>query len=120
MGVVYHAEYLVWCEIGRTELIRQCGVSYAELERQGIVLAVTEANLRFHGSARYDDLVSVETRLEEVRSRRLTFAYQISRAGSAPQRLVSASTALTALDPAGRPRALPAEVLALFSVTDVP
>lgn len=111
MGVVYHAEYLVWCEIGRTDLIRRSGLSYAELERQGTVLAVAEANLRYHASARYDDLIRVETRLEEARSRRLTFGYVISRVGPPQQRLVSATTSLIALDPSGKPRTLPAGLL---------
>ena len=70
MGVVYHANYLIWCEIGRTDFIRQHGVSYAELEEQGVLLAVSEATLRLHAAARYDELVRVETTLAEVKSRR--------------------------------------------------
>src|SRR5690606_1798658 len=69
MGVVYHTHYLVWCEIGRTDFIRQLGVSYAELERQGLFLAVAEANIRYAGSARYDDPIRVETWLDAVQSR---------------------------------------------------
>ena len=113
MGVVYHANYLVWCEIGRTELIRRRGASYAELERDGIALAVSEASLRFHRSARYDDIVRVECWVEEVRSRAVTFAYLISRVGPADEteRLVSARTGLVALDPDGRPRTLQAELI---------
>jgi acyl-CoA thioester hydrolase len=115
MGVVYHANYLVWCEIGRTELIRRMGVPYAELERSGVVLAVSDARLRFHASARYDNLISVDTRLQELRSRQLTFAYEIFRVDAdARQRLVTASTTLTALLPSGRPRKLPEEVLSMF------
>ncbi len=116
MGVVYHANYLVWCEVGRTELIRRMGVAYAELERDGVFLAVSDAHLRFHGSARYDDLVAVETRLEELRSRQLKFAYQIFRKEpDVRQRLVTASTRLTALDRSGRPCKLPRAVLSMFS-----
>jgi acyl-CoA thioester hydrolase len=113
MGVVYHANYLVWCEIGRTELIRRRGSSYAELEREGVLLAVSEANLRFHGSARYDDTVRVETWVEEVRSRAVTFGYLISRVeGEATTRLVSATTALVSLGRDTRPRKLPADLIA--------
>ena len=116
MGVVYHAHYLVWCEVGRTELIRRLGVAYSELERDGVVLAVSDATLRFHASAHYDDVVAVETRLAELRSRQLRFDYLIFRVDTPRrQRLVSASTTLTALDAAGRPRKLPPNVLALFS-----
>lgn len=112
MGVVYHANYLVWCEIGRTELIRRRGSSYAELERDGVLLAVSEANLRYHASARYDDLVRVETWVEEVRSRAVTFGYLISRVdGDSTARLVSATTALVALDAEARPRKLPADLI---------
>ena len=115
MGVVYHAHYLVWCEVGRTELIRQIGVPYAELERQGVILAVSDASIRFHSSARYDDVVAVETWVEEVRSRQLTFRYTIERVdGANRQRLASARTVLTALDPSGRPRVLPASLMNLL------
>ncbi len=116
MGVVYHANYLVWCEIGRTELLRTLGTSYAEIERGGVRLAVAEASLRFHASARYDDRVRVETWLEEVRSRTVSFRYRISRLedGSAQERLVTARTALVSLDPSGRPRAMPASLLSLL------
>lgn len=114
MGVVYHANYLVWCEIGRTELIRRRGPSYAELEREGILLAVAEANVRYHAAARYDDLVRVDCWVEEIRSRTVAFGYQISRiddAGAAT-RLASARTLLIALDAASRPRQLPADLVA--------
>ncbi|HUP88737.1 MAG TPA: thioesterase family protein, partial [Longimicrobiales bacterium] len=66
MGVVYHTHYLVWCEIGRTDYIRQFGVTYAELEEQGILLAVADAQIRYIASARYDDLINVETWLERA------------------------------------------------------
>ena len=108
MGVVYHANYLVWCEIGRTDFIREFGVSYADLERRGVVLAVSEATLRYHDSARYDDRIRVETRLAEVRSRAITFDYLISNLDTGA-RLVSARTTLVSLDASGRPSALPAE-----------
>ena len=114
MGVVYHANYLPWCEVARTELIRRRARSYAELEREGVRLAVSEATLRYHSPARYDDLIRVECWTEEVRSRAVTFAYLVSRItdGEAPERLVSARTALIALDHSGRPRTLPADLIA--------
>lgn len=108
MGVVYHANYLVWCEVGRTDYIRRLGMPYAELERQGTKLAVSEASLRFHAPARYDDLVRVETTLAEVRSRTLTFTYRIVHAETGT-RLVSATTTLVSLDANGRPSAFPAD-----------
>jgi acyl-CoA thioester hydrolase len=101
MGVAYHANYLIWCEIGRTDHIRGLGTSYRELEEQGVVLAVSEATLRFTASARYDDLIRVETTLARATSRTLTFDYVIIDATTA-QRLATASTTLISIDKAGK------------------
>ena len=106
MGVVYHANYLVWCEIGRTDFIRAFAVTYAELERQGFGLAVSEATMRYHGAARYDDRIRVETRLVDVRSRSVVFEYVVSNADTG-NRLATAQTALISIDRAGRPVVLP-------------
>lgn len=114
MGVVYHANYLVWCEMGRTDFIRNRGMSYADMERAGISLAVSELSARFHGAARYDDMIRVRTTLAEFRSRAITFDYVISRADDG-DRLVTARTTLVSLDAVGRPVALPAEIRALFT-----
>jgi acyl-CoA thioester hydrolase len=107
MGVVYHANYLAWCEVGRTEFIRGGGMSYREMEEAGVSLAVSEATLRFHAPARYDDVVRISTTLAEVRSRMVTFDYLITRADD-DSRLVAASTRLVSLDRGGRTTALPA------------
>ena len=114
MGVVYHANYLVWCEMGRTELIRERFASYAEVERSAVALAVSDASLRFHAAARYDDLIRVETRVVEVRSRTVTFDYRVLRVPERgePERLATASTTLIALDAASRPRRLPSDLVA--------
>ena len=111
IGVVYHANYLIWCEIGRTDHIRTLGGSYREMEEQGITLAVSEASLRFIAPARYDDMIRVETTLSRVTSRTLTFDYVVSNAESGVK-LATASTALISLDPRGRVTALPADVRA--------
>jgi acyl-CoA thioester hydrolase len=113
MGVVYHANYLVWFEMGRTDFIRRLGVSYADMERGGISLAVSELSARFHAAARYDDVIRVHTTLADVRSRMIAFAYVVANATTS-QRLVSAKTTLVSLDRNGRPAALPAELRALF------
>jgi acyl-CoA thioester hydrolase len=115
MGIVYHANYLPWCEMGRTELIRRLWKSYAEIEQEGVLLAVTEVTLRYHASARYDDLVRVTTTLDQVRSRSVTFDYLVERLDAeGPVRLVSARTVLTAIDRSGVPRKLPQALLAAF------
>lgn len=113
MGVVYHSEYLVWCEVGRTEYIRALGLPYAEMERRGALLAVADASLRYHGSARYDDLIRVETTLAEVKSRAITFDYLIRHVQSGA-RLVTARTMLVSLDKIARPAPIPADVRELL------
>lgn len=118
MGVVYHANYLIWCELGRTELIRRRGASYAELERQGVILAVADATVRYHAAARYDDLIRVEAWIEELRSRTLTFGYRVLRVdeeGGELLRLATASTRLICIDSSSRPRKLPEDLLRRLS-----
>jgi len=110
MGVVYHANYLVWCEIGRTELIRSLtGTSYAQLEDEGLALAVADLSIRYHGAARYDNLIRVRTTLTDARSRSVTFEYSISNAES-DERLATARTVLVSLDARGRPVVMPEQL----------
>jgi acyl-CoA thioester hydrolase len=113
MGVVYHTNYLVWCEMGRTDFIRRRGMSYADMERAGTMLAVADLSARFHGAARYEELIRVTTTLAEIQSRLIVFDYLITNAENG-QRLVSARTSLVSIDRAGRPRALPADIRKLF------
>ena len=110
MGVVYHSNYLVWCEIGRTEYLRAYGTSYRAAEESGVSLAVAEATVRYHAPARYDDVIRVTTTLAEVRSRALTFDYEITDAERGT-RFASARTLLVSLSPAGRVAPLPAAFL---------
>ena len=117
MGIVYHANYLPWCEIGRTELIRRLWKSYAQVGREdGVLLAVTDVSLRYHASARYDDRVRVTTTLEGVRSRAVAFTYLVERVNDdgSTDRLASARTGLTAIDRQGALRTLPPALLAAF------
>jgi acyl-CoA thioester hydrolase len=113
MGVVYHTNYLVWCEVGRTDFIRARGMSYADMERAGIGLAVSELSARFHAAARYDDTIRVRTTLTQARSRGVVFDYLITNADTGA-RLVSARTALVSIDRSGRLVSLPADMRALF------
>jgi len=106
MQVVYHSNYLVWCEIGRTEFIRALGTPYAELERQNVTLAVVEANLRCHAAARYDNLIRVTTTISDVRSRTITVDYVITNAETG-ERFVTGSTKLVSLTRDSRLTALP-------------
>lgn len=109
MGVVYHANYLIWCEAGRTELMRAAGMPYAQIERDGVALAVVDVTMRCHAPARYDEMIRVETSLAEVKSRTLTFDYVITRAETG-ERLVSARTVLASIDSHGRVTTLPSAV----------
>ena len=88
-------------------------MSYADMERAGVGLAVSELTARFHSAARYDDMIRVRTTLGEVRSRGITFDYLITRLHDG-HRLVSARTSLVSIDASGRPIALPLAVRALF------
>lgn len=112
MGVVYHSNYLVWCEIGRTDFIRSAGKSYADLEREGVRLAVSEANIRYHGGARYDDDINVYTTITSLGSRGMTFAYRVVRVGAdgGETLLVRATTSLVSTNNDGKPQSLPREV----------
>jgi acyl-CoA thioester hydrolase len=80
MGVVYHANYLVWFEVGRVELMRQNGIEYGRMEmEEGCVIAVVEATARYKAPARYDDELVVETRVLRVRGPIIRFGYRILR-----------------------------------------
>jgi acyl-CoA thioester hydrolase len=80
MGIVYYANYLVWFEIGRVELLRSLGLSYRALEiDHGCILPVVEATCRYRSPARYDDHILIETRPALLRGSVLKFAYKIWR-----------------------------------------
>jgi acyl-CoA thioester hydrolase len=119
MGVVYHANYLVWCELGRTDFIRALGKSYAELERDGVLLVVSDVAMRFHASARYDDPIRVFTRLTSAGSRGVAFGYRIVRTDT-DALLVSASTSLLSIDKAGRLVAMPRDLRSILEAAVTP
>ncbi|WP_419161935.1 acyl-CoA thioesterase [Candidatus Palauibacter sp.] len=109
MGCVHHRHYLVWCELGRTSLMRRHGVSYAELERGGLMLPVSRAEVEYRVPAGYDDRIRIHTWLERVRSRQLVFSYRIA-SGDDDTTHAYARTALVCTDSHGRPRRLPEAV----------
>nr|WP_275581970.1 thioesterase family protein [Brevibacillus fulvus] len=80
MGVVYHANYLSWFEVGRTDFLRASGLSYFELEQKGVLLPVIDAELSFKKPAKYDDVVEIRTSIAELTPVRLQFRYEIYRA----------------------------------------
>lgn len=97
MGVVYHANYLTWFEIGRTELIRELGYPYRRIEEKGLLLPLVEAEIKFKKPARYDDLVCVNTRVIDMSSVRFHFAYEIHKVSEE----MTALTADSAAQPSG-------------------
>jgi acyl-CoA thioester hydrolase len=81
MGVVYHANYLVWFEVGRVELLRQLGFDYKRMEaEQDVAVVVVEARVRFKSPARYDDVLTIRTRATHLRRFVLHFGYEVLRA----------------------------------------
>lgn len=106
MGVAYHTHYLVWCEVARTDHMRRRGVTYRELEDQGLRLAVVEASIRYRQPARYDDLLSVRCWVRDIASRRVVFGYAVDRLGDGAL-LATAQPALIALDTAQRLSSIP-------------
>ncbi|CAM3450307.1 acyl-CoA thioesterase [Marinicrinis lubricantis] len=79
MGVVYHANYLNWFEIGRTEWIRSHGIAYGEIERKGLLLPVTDLEISYKQPAKYDDIVQVWTKLSSFSYIRLEFEVKVTR-----------------------------------------
>jgi acyl-CoA thioester hydrolase len=115
MGFVHHPNYLVWCEIARTDFIRKLGTTYAEVEDAGCLLAVTEVEIRYLAPARYDDLIEIRCTLDRVQSRSVTFSYEIVRTAPGPEkRLATAATRLIAIDRSGLPRTFPADLSSRF------
>jgi acyl-CoA thioester hydrolase len=114
MGVVYYAHYLVWFEIGRTEWLRDTGLTYRSMEEDGLGLPVIEAHCEYKASARYDDDLEIRTRARRVSPVRIAFDYDIVRRTDA-QLIASGYTVHAALDRSGRPVRLPERVRDLLT-----
>jgi acyl-CoA thioester hydrolase len=114
MGVVYYANYFVWFEVGRADLLRSLGWTYREMELAGISLPVIEAHCEYHRSARYDDELDVMTEGRMLSQVRMEFNYEVVRRDD---RAVTASgrTVHAALDAGGRPCRLPARIREVFA-----
>lgn len=106
MGVVYHANYLVWFEMGRSEYCRQRGFNYLELEELGYRIVVAEATCTYRKPAHYDEVITVRTSLHTLRRRSLYFSYQVVRKGSS-ETLVEGATKHLCVDAAGRIKIIP-------------
>jgi acyl-CoA thioester hydrolase len=108
-GVVYHSNYLIWFEVGRVELCRDYGFNYRDMETEAdSFLPVTEARVKYRVPARYDDEVIVRTRVVELRSRAVKFAYEVLRASDG-MLLAEGETRHIVMNSQGRARAFPPE-----------
>jgi acyl-CoA thioester hydrolase len=115
MGVVYHANYLVWMEIARTELCRVRGVRYRDIEREdGLLLAVAEVACRYHSPARYDEEVISSAWLKHSHPRMVTFGYEINEAESG--RLLASGETRHVFIKDGKPVRVPEKYFELFGI----
>lgn len=108
MGIAYHANHLVWFEVGRSDYCRAAGVPYSEMEKAGFFLVVTEVACRYVKPAVYDQQLVVQTQLKEINRRTAGFEYLLLTEHK-KETLASGHTRHIVLDRAGRPASLPAE-----------
>jgi acyl-CoA thioester hydrolase len=107
--ILYHAHYLTYFEVARTEALRAAGVRYRDLETAGCFLVVTEASCSYRSSAGYDDELRIATQVTDVTPVRIVFRYRVTQADGG--RLVAeGETTLACVDGTGRPRRLPPEL----------
>ncbi len=104
MGLLHHANYLVYFEQGRIELLRSHGHSYRELEDQGYLLVLTRMEVKYRWPARYDDLVTLKTTVVKTTAVRIDHRYEMYSEG---RLLAEGSSTLACIDRTGRPQALP-------------
>ena len=113
MGVAYYANYFVWFEVGRCELLRTLGGSYNQLEETGVLLPVIEAHCNYRAPARYDDALMIETTGSLKSRARVEFLYEVRRKTTS-ELLASGNTIHAATDPNGRPLRVPPALQALL------
>jgi acyl-CoA thioester hydrolase len=113
MGVVYHPNYFLYFETGRTELMRASGVAYSELEKSGVYLVVTQASCRYRAAARYDQELKIVTRVDQVGKATVQFSYRVL--GPDGTLLAEGATELASVDARKNPVRLPKEVAELLS-----
>jgi len=114
MGVVYYANYFVWFEVARADLLRSLGWSYREMERAGVALPVIEAHCEYHRSLYYDDLVDVRAEGRLLSGIRMEFTYEVVRCEDA-MTAASGRTVHAAVGAGGKPCRLPAEIRQVFA-----
>lgn len=108
MGFVHHTVYPVWFEMARTELLRESGIAYAELERRGVLIAVVKLETKYRRPARYDDMLKVTATVRHVGGVRIEHDYEVRRG---EELLCTGSTVLACLDREGKLRGVPEELM---------
>jgi acyl-CoA thioester hydrolase len=114
MGVVYHANYFVWFEVGRTDLLRSAGWTYREMEAGGVSLPVIEAHCDYKQPARYDDDLEIRTAGTLVSPVRVAFSYEVVRPTDS-RTVATGRTLHASIDRSGRPCRLPDRVKGFFT-----
>jgi len=110
-GAVHHSRYWVYFEMGRTELLRAQGVDYRDLEDQGVLFVMTKCSARYLAPARYDDVLTLETRITRTGRARIDHSYQLKRKSDGLL-LTTAETTLACIDTSGKIIPIPPSVLA--------
>jgi acyl-CoA thioester hydrolase len=112
MGIVHHAKYLTYFEVGRVEYLRRRGVSYARCVQEQVYFPVVDLNVRYHKPARFDDRLVVETWTDKLMAYSVRFAYRIQRMGAAGlDTLAQGFTRHGCVDGAGQIRRIPTEIV---------
>jgi acyl-CoA thioester hydrolase len=114
MGVVYYANYFVWFEVARTDLIRSLGWSYREMETAGFILPVIEATCQYRRPSRYDDELEIRTTGRLTTPVRLEFDYEVVMKGQ-DEPIATGRTRHAAVTPDGKPCRLPSRIVEVFS-----
>ena len=116
MGIVHHANYIVWFEIGRTDLCRATGFTYKQIEDRGLILVVTEVNCRYRAPYRYDDDVVIRTSVAEAASRMMKFAYELYDGAGARLHATGSSSHVWVSRETRRPVTADEEVMKAFDL----
>jgi acyl-CoA thioester hydrolase len=115
MGIAHHANYIVWFEIGRTDLCRATGFPYNEIESRGFILVVTDFQCRYRIPYRYDDEVVIRTTVADLASRSIKFAYELFDASGATRHANGTSSHLWLDEKTRRPVRADEEVMRAFA-----
>lgn len=107
MGVAHHGTYATWFEMGRTELLRECGVRYRDLEDEGVFIVVAKLEIKYKKPARYDDVLILRTTLENLSRAKMEFNYELVHENVL---IATAATTLACVDKAGSIQPVPESI----------